>query len=148
MARLENRHSTLLAEKRVLAVELAAIIGALVLLLAAISAIACGAHSGPDTIWDIAVEPNRANATSGSAPDNEVDFSVVAHYTSGRSAPWNGDVQWSVDSAWANLQNGHAICLQPAPLQFPLNTPTPATITARITSGGKTFTAPALLACF
>src|SRR5215469_3430446 len=86
------------------------IIGAFVLILVASSAIACGAHSGPDTIWDIAVEPNRANATSGSAPGNEVDFSVVAKYTSGRSAQWTGDVQWSIDAGWVNLQNGQAIC--------------------------------------
>ena len=113
------------------------------------SSIACGGHPSPDTIWDIAVEPNRANATSGSSPDNEVDFSVMAHYTSGRSAPWNGDVQWSVDAGWVNLQNGHAICMGPAPPLFPLNIPTPASITARITtSEGKTLTAPALLACF
>ena len=113
------------------------------------SAITCGGHSSPDVIWDIAVEPNRANATSGSSPDNEVDFSVIAHYTSGRSAPWNGDVQWSVDAGWVDLQNGHAICTGPAPPLFPLNVPTPAGITARITtSEGKTLTAPALLACF
>ena len=125
------------------------IVGASVLVLLFASAIACGGHSSPDTIWDIAVEPNRANATSGSSPDNEVDFSVMAHYTSGRSAPWNGDVQWSVDAGWVNLQNGHAICTGPAPPLFPLNIPTPANITARVTTPeGKTLTAPALLACF
>ena len=97
----------------------------------------------------ISVVPNRANATSGSSPDNEVDFSVMADYTSGRSAPWNGDVQWSVDAGWVNLQSGRAICTGPAPPLFPLNIPTPAGITARITtSEGKTLTAPALLACF
>ena len=73
----------------------------------------------------------------------------MADYTSGRSAPWNGDVQWSVDAGWVNLQSGRAICTGPAPPLFPLNIPTPAGITARITtSEGKTLTAPALLACF
>jgi hypothetical protein len=105
-----------------------AVASALVLLF--ILAINCGGHSSPDVIWDISVEPNRANATSGSSPDNEVDFSVIAHYTSGRSAPWNGDVQWSVDAGWVDLQNGHAICTGPAPPLFPLNVPTPAGITA------------------
>jgi hypothetical protein len=124
------------------------IIGACLVVLVASSLVACGASSKPDTIWEIAAEPNRANATSGSAPDNEVDFSVVAHYTSGRSAPWNGPVEWSVDAGWVNLQNGHAICMQPAPPLFPLNIPTPANITARISSDGKTFMGPALLACF
>jgi hypothetical protein len=125
-------------------------LGALVLALLVGWVIACGGGSAPgtDTIWEIAVEPNRANATSGSAPGNEVDFSVVAHYTSGRSATWTGDVQWSVDAGWVNLQNGRAICIQPAPPWFPLNVPTPASITARVTSEGKTFSGPALLACF
>jgi hypothetical protein len=118
------------------------------LALVAGAASGCGASSKPDTIWDIAVEPNLATATSGSAPDNEVDFSVVAHYTSGRSAPWTGPVQWSVDAAWVNLQEGHAICLSPAPPWFPLNTPTVAKITARISTDGNTFMGPALLTCF
>ena len=119
------------------------------LVLLFILAIACGGRSSPDVIRDIAVEPNRANATSGSSPDNEVAFSVMAHYTSGRSAPWNGDVQWSVDAGWVDLQNGRAICTGPAPPLFPLNIPTPASITARITTTeGKTLTGPALLACF
>lgn len=125
------------------------IVGTSVLVSLFTLVLACGGHSSPDVIWDIAVEPNRANATSGSSPDNEVDYSVVAHYTSGRSAPWNGDVQWSVDAGWVNLQNGHAICVDPAPPLFPLNIPTPANITARVTtSEGKTLTGPALLACF
>lgn len=124
--------------------------GASVLVLVVGSAIACGGGAAPgaDTIWDIAVEPNRANATSGSAPGNEVDFTAVAHYTSGRSAPWTGDVEWSTDGGWVNLQNGRAICTHPAPPLFPLNIPTPATITARVTTGGKTFSGPASLACF
>ena len=92
-----------------------------------------------------AVEPNRASARSGSPPDNEVDI-VVAHYTSGRSVKWSGDVQWIVDAGWVNLQDGRAICTTPAPPWFPLNIPTPANITARVTEEGKTFTAPALLA--
>jgi hypothetical protein len=125
------------------------IVRASVLVLSFTLSIACGGRSSPDVIWDISVEPNRANATSGSSPDNEVDFSVMADYTSARSAPWNGDVQWLVDAGWVNLQKGRAICTGPAPPLFPLNIPTPAGITARITtSEGKTLTAPALLACF
>src|SRR5215471_14889440 len=121
-------------------------VGASLLALVLSSACACGGHSNPGTIWDIEVEPNRANATSGSSPGNEVDFSVVAIYTTGQSAPWNGDVQWSTDAGWVNLQNGRAICIQPAPPWFPLNIPTPANITARvITSEGKTLTGPAML---
>lgn len=123
------------------------ILGAVALILVVSSAIACGGGSIPDAIWSIAVEPNRASATSGSPPDNEVDFIVVAHYTSGRSVKWSGDVLWIVDAGCVNLQDGRAICTTPAPPWFPLNIPTPANITARVTEEGKTFTAPALLAC-
>lgn len=120
-----------------------------VLLFAVTSATTCGGGgTGPDTIWNISVEPNRANATSGSAPGNEVDFTVSAHYTSGRRAPWTGDVEWSTDAGWVNLQNGRAICVGPAPPWFPLNIPTPANINARVTTEGKTFSGPASLACF
>jgi len=124
-------------------------VGASVLALLFTSAIACGGRSSRDVIWDIEVQPNQAGATSGSSPGNEVDFSVEAHYTSGRSAPWNADVVWSAVAGWVNLQNGRAICMDPAPPLFPLNIPTPANITARVTTPeGKTLTAPALLACF
>ncbi|HST08880.1 MAG TPA: hypothetical protein VLL05_00780 [Terriglobales bacterium] len=104
-------------------------------------------HSSSTTIWAIAVNPNQATATSGSAPDDEVDFTVAAHYTDGHSAPWTGAVQWSVDVAWVNLQNGKAICLHPSPLG-PFNLPTPANITARIATGGTTLAAPGALTCF
>jgi hypothetical protein len=123
----------------------------LALMFAAIACwtLACGTHSAStSTIWEIEVTPNQANATSRSAPGNEVDFSVIAHYTDGHHAQWSGSVEWSVDAAWVNLQNGKAICLQPAPPWFPLNIPTIATITARITTGGNSLSAPAGLTCF
>jgi hypothetical protein len=95
--------------------------------------LACGTHSASSsTIWEIEVTPNRANATSGSIPGDEVDFSVIAHYSDGHQASWSGSVEWSVDAGWVNLQNGKAICLQPAPPWFPLNIPTPAIITLEL----------------
>ena len=120
----------------------------LILVLGAIACwmAACGAHSSSTTIWAIAVNPNQATATSGSAPANEVDFSVTAHYTDGHSAPWTGAVQWSVDAGWVSLLDGKAICLHPAPLGI-FNLPTPANIAARVVTGGTTLTGPAALAC-
>jgi hypothetical protein len=110
---------------------------------------ACSTRSAStSTIWEIEVTPNQANATSGSAPGNEVDFALIAHYTDGHHAQWSGSVEWLVDAAWVNLQNGKAICLQPAPPWFPLNIPTIATITTRITTGGNSLSAPAGLTCF
>jgi parallel beta-helix repeat protein len=47
-----------------------------------ISLFAAGTPTISGNSFPDAVEPNRASATSGSPPDNEVDI-VVAHYTAG-----------------------------------------------------------------
>ena len=119
-----------------------------VLVLAAVLCeTACGGSPASNVIWAIQVSPNSATAISGSTPGNTADFSVIAHYKDGRSAPWTGAVQWTVDASWVSMQNGHAVCLSPAPRGL-LNIPEIAAITARIDTNGTTLTGPAMLTCF
>ena len=122
---------------------------ALILVMAAFlnGTAACGGTPVSNVIWGIQVTPNSATAISGTAPGNAADFSVIAHYKDGRSAPWTGPVQWSVDAGWVDIQNGHAVCVSPAPLGV-FNFPTIAAITASVDTNGTTLTGPAGLTCF
>ncbi len=108
---------------------------------------ACGATPTSNVIWAIQVTPNSATAVSGSSPGDAADFSVIAHYKDGRNAPWTGAVQWSVNVGWVSIQNGHAVCLSPAPRDL-LGIPTVAAITASVDTNGTTLTGPAMLWCF